>query len=209
MKKIDGILLLCIIIGLISCGFLDKAFRPSHFSMRYDGEVSGIENLIRIDGYYAHDTTLSVIFYKDGISCVLLHNAAPAKVRGEIYFDEPIYQDKLIWGLYRIANDTIEAQYVDRSCMSENKILHYSYKITEDKRLHILESSVYENWIFFLDYLDFTDPPRIPKSRQKDGGILSFYPYSDSNDFLTKNWILSHKWAWKPKARKQKIKYNK
>lgn len=205
MKKIDGILLLCIIVGLISCGFLDKAFRPSHFSMRYDGEESGIESLIRIDGYYAHDTTLSVIFYKDGISCILLQNIAPAIVRGEIYFDEPIFQDKLIWGLYRIVNDTIEAQYVDRSWMSENKILHYSYKISKDKRLHILESSVYENWIFFLNYLDFTDPPRIPKSRQKDGGILSFYPYSSSNDFLTKNWILSHKWAWKPKARKQKM----
>lgn len=192
MKRINFTLLLCIVILFVSCGYLDKAFRPSHFSMKYNGDKSGIEKIIRIDGYYANDTTLSVIFYEDGISCILLNRYAPAKIRGEIYLEEPVFQDKLIWGLYQIKHDTIYAQYFDKPLLSEKKILHYSYKMHENNKLHILKSCIYDNW----SYGGFLDLGR-PIAKQEDGGILSFYQYDNYYELLKKNWILSHKWAWK------------
>ena len=188
MKRINFTLLLCIVILFVSCGYLDKAFRPSHFSMKYNGDKSGIEKIIRIDGYYANDTTLSVIFYEDGISCILLNRYAPAKVRGEIYLEEPVFQDKLIWGLYQIKHDTIYAQYFP---------LTDFWRIgngIQDRlnKLHILKSCIYDNW----SYGGFLDLGR-PIAKQEDGGILSFYQYDNYYELLKKNWILSHKWAWK------------
>lgn len=202
MKRINFTLLLCIVILFVSCGYLDKAFRPSHFSMKYNGDKSGIEKIIRIDGYYANDTTLSVIFYEDGISCILLNRYTPAKVRGEIYLEEPVFQDKLIWGLYQIKNDTIFAQYIDKTLFSENKILHYLYKIYKDNKLRILESCIYDNW----SRGGFLDLGR-PITKQEDGGILSFYQYDNNNELLKKNWILSHKWAWKNHKKSKLYKY--
>ena len=76
--------------------------------------------------------------------------------------------------------------------MSEKKILHYSYKMHENNKLHILKSCIYDNW----SYGGFLDLGR-PIAKQEDGGILSFYQYDNYYELLKKNWILSHKWAWK------------
>lgn len=130
-----------------------------YFSLRYNGQYTGIDTLINVDGYftvpgssYASD---KFSFYKDGtlemgftskriLSCYENGTDGLRKFNKDKFFwsFENDSIDIGSWfnpGLYKIQNDTIMAQTVFRESSLRTRIFYISFKILSKDKLRIIK----------------------------------------------------------------------
>ena len=191
MKKPTNLLILIIVMAFGACGYVDLAFRPKNMTILFSGKDVGADAVMLINGYYANDSTSSIIFYNDGSTCLLRNRVAPARSRGQVYFDEPYYIKKLLWGTYRIKDGIVEAQYIDKPWDSTRKVVHYTMKIIDKQHLSISNACSFNSWMNTM--WSFTDTRA--ETLNEENHIIRFYPYP--NDFRHSNWLFKHKWIWK------------
>lgn len=110
MKKILFVFIICI--GLFAC-----ASRPKGFTYFFDGEYTGLDTLININGYYRAsekcDSSNYIIFmfYPNGlITLATISTDTNSDIITCFAGDKSIYSQYPSWGTYRIVNDTIKTQ---------------------------------------------------------------------------------------------------
>jgi hypothetical protein len=135
---------LILVLFLLSFSGCKLFYPPTDFfhPFCYDGENTGIDSLIDINGYYLiidsvddegkmilpeSRTNFILIFYKDGI---FAHS---------IYDENSDYDERYLdWGLYRFCNDTIKVRFVASRVHKWRPAGEAWYKITNSNTIEAL-----------------------------------------------------------------------
>ncbi|MFR9166178.1 MAG: hypothetical protein ACLVKO_08200 [Dysgonomonas sp.] len=173
MKKI---LFFVIVVTICSCTIPKRLFNPSGgFTYKYDGQYTGLDTLLNIQGYYIYPTSIvnvgqsnyNVKFFLNGLYCSSLSNDSI-----NMFDDNSSY---IYWGRYILSGDTIKVQVVDdEGLLGGIRTIYVSYQIVSKdliKRLNSFEK---------------------PESTM----IYQFKP-TMPDPFLPDCWLLKKKWFWK------------
>lgn len=111
IKKIIFLSLICL--ATSSC-LTRTWFKPKDFTYQYDGENTGLDSLINIEGCFTSNNFQEnhpryIVFFRDGLIC--LPDVAPEKNKFKKTYPKEM-TDKHIWGKYIVEGNQIKIQQV-------------------------------------------------------------------------------------------------
>lgn len=135
-----------------------------HFENRLEGKNTGLDSLIRIDGYYSmknldsKDTTyrFNFIFFNDGTYAAQFHPYALPHKNCEYYDWDgyPVFGPYAFrvgeWGVYQISHDTIKSQILMLgACYVSSSGYDRRFKIIDKQTLkYVYTNSFEKTWSF-------------------------------------------------------------
>ncbi len=171
---------LIVLFCLNSCSNLNS-YRPQYdnYTFRYNGEITNLDSLICIDGYYQstiiNKSYTTFMFYRDGTFALNLG----------VYNNSSFKPDSIVsifaWGAYKICGDTIKTQSILRM-----------------GKFWITRLDMYERWFKIISkdtlldiyYKNFLDPE---DKRDYLNSKLYFTPAIRPDSSC---WLKEQKWAW-------------
>jgi len=200
------IVIVLLFFSVVSCSvnyFISKPVPQEiieNFSYCYNDNYTGLDNLIKTNGYYttnytiksdnneANDTIIreyfnDIVFFNNGL---FAYNAAiPEKYNFQRKSISSAY-----WGLYKFDKDTIKAKYINRPSYIAPweaweiwyiVINEYTIREIYIKPIHPMTES---DWMVFYDYT-------LPKM---NFNTYSFVPLTPNRDDIC--WLKREKWFW-------------
>lgn len=105
--------------------------------LKYTGNLSGLDSIIRVDGYYKNDAYNEiVVFYRDGTAAITSINDRMKSLK-EINEKIPFYAG---WGSYKLKGDIIQVQTVERAPTVYTDIYNRLFRISSDTSIVWLNS---------------------------------------------------------------------
>jgi len=170
--------------------------KPSGFSYKYDGQNTGLDTLINLNGYYRskypmasrfgseYKINFSVMFYNNGLMCYT--GLDPVMIFTN---HNNIYNNKPVWGSYRLFNDTIKVQLLVDPDPAQSYIStsHYEYVIINDSTIEFTENN--------SSRINYDKNERWGYELNEKNKIFKFHPLISRID--STNWLLKKKWFYK------------
>jgi len=143
MRKI--ILFAGILLFLQSC----LVSKPKKFTLLYDGQNTGLDKLIKINGaYYNPKENMAFLFYSDGI---FINSGVLSEEHIQSSFSKGSGWDNdkgnaSIYGRYIVRGDTIIGQEIDKTFTDKGKVYTYRFIILSENKI----KSVRTNQILYF-----------------------------------------------------------
>jgi len=123
--------------------------KPKKFTLLYDGENTGLDKLIKMNGaYYDTQQNMAILFYPDGI---FINSGVLNKGHIQYSYSKGSGWDNdkgnaSIYGRYIVRGDTIIGQKIDKTFTDKGKVYTYKYVIVSEDKI----KSVSTNQILYF-----------------------------------------------------------
>lgn len=218
-RNIDGILILVLLVTLnTSCGLILPKHLKSSFSGLYDKSNTGIDSLIKINGYYTIGQTfdkygqnvyskheidtfyINLMFFPDGLlayNFIYYPNIDSSNYAEYLKMDRRIatrkFSNPYAWGIYSFSYDTIRIKYIHRSGPFQNNLLAREdwFLVIDSTTLQFIESRN-------LEKTNSTEKIIYAKATEKMiKTTLTAKFITTSDNFDPECWLIRKKWFWK------------
>ncbi len=221
MKTTNILLIVLLIVSSCSCQFW---FKPNLFTVLYDGQYTGLDTMIRTDGYYISDSVKSwydgthpysdvFVFYQDGShlwTYYYFHENNEDCIDNERYnnYDSRTKWLSYNWGTYKMigSNQSLDSAmkvqtFFDYGVFSRPSVVNMDLQILSDTVLRVFSHVVLYGGGNLRDtiVIDSTQIDTLSPT------LYHFHPYSNLID-STNNHLLKRKWFWNKAAYKKRKK---
>jgi len=170
--------------------------KPSGFSYKYDGQSTGLDTLININGYYRSEYPMvsrfnyefendySFIFFNNGLVCCTWMD--PIMIFTN-YNNK--YNNKPLWGSYRLFNDTIRIQLLGDADPAQKYIStsYYEFIIKNKTTIEFTENN--------SSKINYNDNEKWGYELNEKNRVFNFHPLETRIDSTT--WLFKKKWFYK------------
>lgn len=177
----------------------------NQFTYCYDGKLNRIDSLINIDGIYIYTSKGEygtkyfggMMLYRDGIyaSTGVLHSKYTKDKLIPSYKDTLEYN--LVTGNYRVYDDTLKVQIIQKYPSKPFEVLYHWYKIIDRNTLKLIKVRVFR--------IDGEGSLTCSHSHE-DYSLLKFHPLSHRKDSSSR--FKRYKWFWCDEEKWRQYKMN-